>query len=679
MYVAVTSQKSPLPIPRVSLTAAAAVGLTLGLLPASLAQTAAPGGAAPQPAAVTPAAKPATAAPQAPPSEAGTVPEDPNSKAPKKPRKFLIDGKFRELKKGEIRPYTPPTLLPEPEPAPSPIKVFEVSARDEEPEAQVLARPYYGAPMVGTVVPGTRMAVRGENIAKTTRYCPSKRWLAVQPFGWVCWDHGKASDGPPTAEQLLRPVPGERVPFKYVMVSAAEPIPMWTNLEALKTAAEPERMLEKGDSIAIDKVVKYDGQSYYQSVESKILPIKGTYTMSATSDWHGILIDEKMHLPFGWILPDTVKLQESADKPTAVGTIKRRTRVDILDEQMVGNKRFVKIRLAAAPTQTFPLATAPLPPPPPAALTPAAAAKPPKPAPVETPAIQLLPAKPAPATTAAPGPAPAAAPAANPAEATYWVPAYAVNEVRLRPRPEGTGENTQWLDADLAEQVLVGYQGDKPAFATLVSSGKNNATPLGNYPVWARVGAISMKSQPYDDKGYFVNMVPWSTFFQAHNAIHGAYWHDRFGGVKSHGCINVAPLDARFVFEWLKPELPPGWTSVRPVELTKWPTIHVHDVTRKPGFKQERPIGPTDRRDEEDRVEEAEKRRALLPPGTPGAPGAPGTPGSTAAPSQIAPSTTVPPGAMLKTDPPATPTAPKSPTVPSTQATPAAPRIYPQT
>ena len=72
-----------------------------------------------------------------------------------------------------------------------------------------------------------------------------------------------------------------------------------------------------------------------------------------------ILIDEKMHLPFGWILPDTVKLQESADKPTAVGTIKRRTRVDILDEQMVGNKRFLKIRLAAVPTLTFPLATAP--------------------------------------------------------------------------------------------------------------------------------------------------------------------------------------------------------------------------------------------------------------------------------------------------------------------------------
>ena len=441
------------------------------------------------------------------------------------------------------------------------------------------------------------MAVRGENIAKTTRYCPSKRWLAVQPFGWVCWDHGKASDGPPTAEQLLRPVPGERVPFKYVMVSAAEPIPMWTNLEALKTAAEPERMLEKGDSIAIDKVVKYDGQSYYQSVESKILPIKGTYTMSATSEWHGILIDEKMHLPFGWILPDTIKLQQSPELPAAVGSLPRRTRVDILAEQTIKGKRYVQIRLAAPPASSFPLASAPLPepvaPPPPA--TPPSATPPP-----------AAPAKKGAATAkAAPVPPPLPAP-----DATFWIPSWAVNEVRRVPRPPGTGDNPQWFDADLGEQVLVLYQNDRPVYATLISSGRNNATPLGNYPVWARVAAITMKSQPYDDKAYFVNMVPWSTFFQAHNAIHGAYWHDRFGSVKSHGCINVAPLDARYVFESLQPGLPPGWTSVRPPEVTKWPTLHVHNSSQKLDFKQERPIGPTDRADEAERLEDAERRRA---------------------------------------------------------------------
>jgi hypothetical protein len=206
------------------------------------------------------------------------------------------------------------------------------------------------------------------------------------------------------------------------------------------------------------------------------------------------------------------------------------------------------------------------------------------------------------------------------------VPSWAVNEVRKIPRPPGTGDNPQWFDADLGEQVLVLYQNDRPVYATLVSSGRNDATPLGNYPVWARVAAITMKSQPYDDKNYFVNMVPWSTFFQAHNAIHGAYWHDRFGSVKSHGCINVAPLDAHYVFESLQPGLPPGWTSVRPAELVKWPALHVHNSSQKIDFKQIRPIGPTDRLDEADRVEEADRRRAeqLQAGGVPGQPAAPG-------------------------------------------------------
>jgi lipoprotein-anchoring transpeptidase ErfK/SrfK len=299
----------------------------------------------------------------------------------------------------------------------------------------------------------------------------------------------------------------------------------------------------------------------------------------------------------------------------AVGTLPRRTRVDILAEQTLKGKRYVQIRLAAAPTLPFPLATEPLPEPvtPPAAAAPVAAKK------GKT------------ATPVVPPPLPAA-------DATFWVPAWAINEVRKIARPAGTGDNPQWFDADLGEQVLVLYQNDRPVYATLVSSGRNNFTPLGNYPVWARVAAITMKSQPYDDKGYFVNMVPWSTFFQAHNAIHGAYWHDRFGAVKSHGCINVAPLDAHYVFDTLQPGLPPGWTSVRPPEVVKWPTLHVHNSSQRIDFKQERPIGPTDRGDEADRVEEAERRRAEAGavPGQPAAPGQPAVPGQPA-PGVVAP------------------------------------------
>lgn len=40
--------------------------------------------------------------------------------------------------------------------------------------------------------------------------------------------------------------------------------------------------------------------------------------------------------------------------------------------------------------------------------------------------------------------------------------------------------------------------------------------------------------------------VPWSMYFHESFALHGAYWHDRFGLRHSHGCVNLAPQDAQW-------------------------------------------------------------------------------------------------------------------------------------
>jgi hypothetical protein len=119
-----------------------------------------------------------------------------------------------------------------------------------------------------------------------------------------------------------------------------------------------------------------------------------------------------------------------------------------------------------------------------------------------------------------------------------------------------------------------------------------------------------MKSQAYDDKPYYVNRVPWVVFFQAHNALHAAYWHDLFGTTKSHGCANLAPKDARYLFEWLEPRMPPGWTGLRNWDLTPAPVVHVRDSSRAKPFVQERNVGPPDKEDEAKRLEEAIARRA---------------------------------------------------------------------
>ena len=194
-------------------------------------------------------------------------------------------------------------------------------------------------------------------------------------------------------------------------------------------------------------------------------------------------------------------------------------------------------------------------------------------------------------------------------EGRYMKPAQ-LNEVRKIERPAGTGSHAQWIDVDLGEQTVVAYAGSEPVYATLTSSGREpNHTPRGNYPVWGKASAITMKSQAYDDEPYYVNRVPWVLFFQAHNALHGAYWHDRFGSVKSHGCANLAPRDAHFLFDWLEPKLPAGWTAVRYWDLTQAPHVHVRNSQMKKSFFQERNIGPPDKEDEAARLEVALARR----------------------------------------------------------------------
>ncbi len=46
-------------------------------------------------------------------------------------------------------------------------------------------------------------------------------------------------------------------------------------------------------------------------------------------------------------------------------------------------------------------------------------------------------------------------------------------------------------------------------------------------------------------------------------ALHGAYWHDGFGRVRSHGCTNIAPADARWLYRWTTPTVPRGWHGRR--------------------------------------------------------------------------------------------------------------------
>jgi hypothetical protein len=40
-------------------------------------------------------------------------------------------------------------------------------------------------------------------------------------------------------------------------------------------------------------------------------------------------------------------------------------------------------------------------------------------------------------------------------------------------------------------------------------------------------------------------------------SLHGTYWHNDFGRPRSHGCVNLSPSAAKWLYRWSMPIVPP--------------------------------------------------------------------------------------------------------------------------
>ncbi len=157
-------------------------------------------------------------------------------------------------------------------------------------------------------------------------------------------------------------------------------------------------------------------------------------------------------------------------------------------------------------------------------------------------------------------------------KAGYWVKEDDVGVITNSPEPpkKFDWKKVKWVDIGIAYQTLTAYEGAKPIYATLISSGRDgdgdpyttHSTVRGEFPIkWKHVTATMDNDDP--ENRFELRDVPWVQYFEANFAIHGAYWHDDFGRMRSHGCVNMAPIDARRLFFWTDPVLPDGWHAVR--------------------------------------------------------------------------------------------------------------------
>jgi lipoprotein-anchoring transpeptidase ErfK/SrfK len=184
--------------------------------------------------------------------------------------------------------------------------------------------------------------------------------------------------------------------------------------------------------------------------------------------------------------------------------------------------------------------------------------------------------------------------------------------------PAAAQAGRKWIDISIEDQTLMLWEGQKPIYLTLVSSGQdglgdpkttkstvtgvfrikskhvtatmdsNERSAQGGGPAPAPAGSGSgasasaaeredregddAKRPPRADaegrqvrrgEGTFeLRDVPYVEYFEQGYALHAAYWHDVFGKARSHGCVNLSPIDAHRIFLWTDPPVPEGWHGV---------------------------------------------------------------------------------------------------------------------
>jgi lipoprotein-anchoring transpeptidase ErfK/SrfK len=164
-----------------------------------------------------------------------------------------------------------------------------------------------------------------------------------------------------------------------------------------------------------------------------------------------------------------------------------------------------------------------------------------------------------------------------------WLPAASMRIAQLREDRAGFArDGRRWIDVSIKQQLLVAYEGKKPVFAALVSTGrgemgdpeKTHATVRGTFMIHSKHVSGTMDGNSDIDEPFDLRDVPYIQYFHKGYALHGAYWHDEFGKVRSHGCVNLAPADAAWLFEWTEPHVPEGWHGA--LNLNAGTLVYIH-------------------------------------------------------------------------------------------------------
>lgn len=126
--------------------------------------------------------------------------------------------------------------------------------------------------------------------------------------------------------------------------------------------------------------------------------------------------------------------------------------------------------------------------------------------------------------------------------------------------PDVPNENKRIL-VQLENQLLLAYENDLPVFGAPISSGGifsvgTYTTPQGSFITYYKRPSRHMAAGDLAASGFDLPGVPWVQYItEAGLSLHGTFWHNDFGRPRSHGCINLSMVAAKWLFRWTTPEV----------------------------------------------------------------------------------------------------------------------------
>ena len=115
------------------------------------------------------------------------------------------------------------------------------------------------------------------------------------------------------------------------------------------------------------------------------------------------------------------------------------------------------------------------------------------------------------------------------------------------------------IEVRLKDQMVLAYEMNNLVYATRASTGGRLSsgtytTPAGDYITFHKRPTRHMAAGDLASSGFDLPGVPWVTYItQSGISFHGTYWHNDYGRPRSHGCINLTPQAAKWLFRWTTP------------------------------------------------------------------------------------------------------------------------------